>query len=54
MIRKPNSKKLIIILIAVAILLAGAGAIWLYKTYYSPNGRTRAVIDFIRESGFNG
>ena len=49
MIRKPKSKKLIIILIAAAILLAGAGAIWLYKTYYSPNGRTRAVIDFIRD-----
>ena len=49
MIRKPRSKKLIIILIAVAILLAGVGAIWLYRTYYSSDGRTRAVIDFIRD-----
>ena len=48
MMQKPHSRKLLVILIAVIVLLAGAGAFWLYRTYYSPSSRTRAVIGFIR------
>ncbi|MBG0784249.1 MAG: hypothetical protein H0S79_04025 [Anaerolineaceae bacterium] len=47
--QKSRSRKLIFILIAVVVLLAGTGAYWLYWRYYSPNGRTRVVIDFIRD-----
>lgn len=47
--RKHDTRKLIIILVAVIVLLMGAGAFWLYRAYYSPSGRTRAVIEFIRD-----
>lgn len=49
--RKPLSKKAKLILVTASVVMVGVGvgAIWLYQTYFSPDGRTRMVIDYIRD-----
>ncbi|HCU58185.1 MAG TPA: hypothetical protein DF984_08210 [Anaerolineaceae bacterium] len=47
--RKPHTRKHIILLMAFIVLVAGGGVFWLYRTYYSKDSRTRAVINFIRD-----
>lgn len=50
MMKKPRRKKVILIALSAVLILAGAGLYWLYRAYFSPNGRTRAVIEYIRGS----
>ena len=46
--RKTNSKTLKIILLTTIIALVGGGLYWFYRTYFSQDGRTRTVIEYIR------
>ena len=47
--QNPLSRTAKIILISAVVLLAGVGLYWLYRTYFSADGRTRAVIDYLRD-----